>query len=63
MCAPWFQVIASLNDSDLGSKTDPAVDVLLEARISRPLRAIPVEPRASIDCDVTVPESETPTGS
>ena len=33
------------------------------ARISSPLRAMPVLPRASIDDDVNVPDRETPTGS
>ena len=36
------------------------VDDALVARINRPLRAMPVLPRASIDDDVNVPESETP---
>ena len=63
MCAPFVQVSASLKDSERGSKIEPVVDEALVARISRPLRAMPVVPRASIDDEVTVPESETPTGS
>ena len=63
MCAPRVQVSASLNESDVGSKTEPVVDDALVARISRPLRAMPVLPRASIDDEVNVPDSDTPTGS
>ena len=63
MCAPLDHVNALLNESDRGSKIDPVVDDALVARISSPLRAMPVEPRASIDCEVTVPDSDTPTGS
>ena len=57
------QVSASLKDSDSGSKTEPVVDEALVARMSRPLRAMPVVPRASIDDDVKLPDSDTPTGS
>ena len=63
VCAPLVQVVASLNESDRGSKSEPVVEEALVARISRPLRAMPVVPRASIDDEVTVPDSETPTGS
>ncbi len=63
VCAPLLQVSALLNDSERGSKTEPVVDDALVARISRPLRAMPVVPRASIDDEVTVPDSDTPTGS
>ena len=63
MCAPRVQVVALLNDSERGSKTEPVVVDAMVARISRPLRAMPVVPRASIDDDVNVPDSETPTGS
>src|SRR6188474_2914124 len=63
VCAPLDQVRLLLNDSERGSKMEPMVDDALVARISRPLRAIPVVPRASIDCEVTVPDSETPVGS
>ncbi len=55
--------MASLNDSDSGSKSEPVVVEALVARISRPLRAMPVLPRASIDDEVKVPDSDTPTGS
>ena len=54
---------ALLNESDIGSKTEPVVVDALVARISRPLRAMPVLPRASIDDEVNVPDSDTPTGS
>ena len=63
VCAPRVQVSASLNESERGSKIEPVVDEALVARISRPLRAMPVVPRASIDDEVTVPDSDTPTGS
>ena len=53
----------SLNDSDIGSKIEPVVDEALVARMSRPLRAMPVVPRASMDEDVKVPDNETPVGS
>ena len=54
---------ASLNEIDRGSKIEPVVDAALVARISRPLRAMPVVPRASIDDEVNEPDSETPGGS
>ena len=54
---------ASLKDSEFGVKIEPIVDDALDARMSSPLRAMPVVPRASIDDEVTVPESDTPTGS
>ncbi len=57
------QVVALLNESDIGSKSEPTVVEALVARMSRPLRAMPVVPRASIDDEVKVPESETPIGS
>ena len=60
---PFVHVSASLNESEYGLKIEPVVDEALVARISRPLRAMPVVPRASIDDDVTVPDSDTPTGS
>ena len=63
VCAPAVQVVALLNESDIGSKSEPVVDDALVARISRPLRAMPVLPRASMDDEVNVPESDTPTGS
>jgi hypothetical protein len=63
VCAPRANVIVSLSDSDIGSKLEPVVDEALVARINRPLRAMPVLPRASIDDEVNVPESDTPTGS
>ena len=62
-CAPLLQVSVSLNDSELGSKIEPVVDAALVARISRPLRATPVVPRASIDEELTVPDSDTWIGS
>ncbi len=58
--APPVQVVALLNESDIGSKSEPVVVDALVARMSRPLRAMPVLPRASIDDDVKVPESDTP---
>ena len=61
--APRVHVIALLNESDIGSNDRAAVVDALVARISRPLRAMPVVPRASIDDEVNVPESDTPTGS
>ena len=63
VCAPRVHVSASLNDIERGSNTEPVVDEALVARISRPLRAMPVVPRASIDDEVNVPDSDTPTGS
>src|SRR5262245_14871747 len=63
VCFPRVQVTASLNDSERGSNSEPIVDEALVARISNPLRAMPVVPRASIDDDVKVPLRETPTGS
>jgi hypothetical protein len=63
VCVFFVQVAASLNEMDRGLKFDPVVDEALDARISRPLRATPVVPRASMLEDVTVPESETPTAS
>ncbi len=61
--APAVQVVALLNASDIGSKSEPTVVDALVARMSRPLRAMPVVPRASIDDEVKLPESETPVGS
>ena len=63
MCDPRVTVSASLNDSEFGVKVEPIVDDALDARMRSPLLAMPVVPRASIDEEVTVPESETPTGS
>ena len=63
VCGPRVQVSASLIDTERGSKTEPVVDAALDARISRPLRAMPVLPRASMLDEVTVPESDTPSGS
>ena len=63
MWAPRVQVVALLNASDIGSKSEPTVVEALVARMSRPLRAMPVVPRASIDDEVKLPESETPVGS
>ncbi len=63
VCAPAVQVVALLNESDIGSKSEPVVDDALVARISSPLRAMPVFPRASMDDEVKVPDSDTPTGS
>ena len=63
MCRPVFHVVALANDSDLGSKMDPVVDDALVARMSNPLRAMPVVPRASIEDEVKLPESDTPVGS
>ena len=57
------KVTVSCNEIERGLNTEPVVDEALEARISKPLRAMPVLPRASIDDDVNVPDSETPTGS
>ena len=61
--APRVQVRASASEIERGLKRLPLVEALLVARISRPLRAMPVEPRASIDWDVTVPDNETCVGS
>jgi hypothetical protein len=63
VCAPRVHVSASLNEIERGSKIEPVVDALLVARIKRPLRAMPVVPRASMEDDVTVPDSDTPAGS
>ena len=63
VCDPLFHTSESLIDSDIGSNDEPVVDEALVARINRPLRAMPVLPRASIDDEVNVPESETPSGS
>ena len=63
VCAPRVHVSASLKDSEFGVKVEPVVDDALDARMRRPLLAMPVVPRASMDEEVTVPESETPTGS
>ena len=46
-----------------GSNIEPVVVDAEVARIRRPLRAMPVLPRASIDDEVNVPDSDTPTGS
>jgi hypothetical protein len=63
VCLPVFNVRASTNDNERGLNTDPVVEPALEARISSPLRAMPLVPRASMEEEVTVPDSETPTGS
>ena len=63
VCAPREIVNALLMAIERGSYDCPLVEALLVARTSRPLRATPVVPRASIDCDVTVPESDTCVGS
>ena len=60
---PRVQVVALLIEIDRGSNTEPVVVDAEVARISRPLRAMPVLPRASIDAEVNVPDNETPTGS
>ena len=60
---PRVQVVALLSESERGSKNEPVVVDAEVARISRPLRAMPVLPRASIDDEVNVPDSDTPTGS
>ena len=43
-----------------GSKIEPVVVDAEVARISRPLRAIPVDPRAPIEDDVNVPDRDPP---
>ena len=63
VCAPRDQVVALLIENELGSNSDPVVVEALVARMSSPLRAIPVLPRASIDDEVKVPDSATPSGS
>src|SRR5215207_888811 len=63
VCAPRVHVSVSLNESESGVKREPVVDDALDARISSPLRAMPVVPRASMLDEVTVPDSDTPTGS
>jgi hypothetical protein len=54
---PRVHVTVSLREMERGSKSEPVVDDALEARIRRPLRAMPVVPRASIEDEVNVPES------
>src|SRR6187200_469654 len=56
---PRATVTASLSEIDRGSYAWPLVEALLVARIRSPLRATPVVPLASIDCEVTVPDSDT----
>ena len=63
VCPPRVSVSASLSEIERGLYAWPFVEALLVARTSRPLRAMPVVPRASIDCEVTVPESDTCVGS
>jgi len=63
VCGPRVHVSESATDIERGSNTDPVVDAALEARINRPLRAMPVVPRASMLDEVTVPDSDTPSGS
>ena len=63
VCAPRVSVAALANESDRGSNFEPMVEDALVARISSPLRAMPVVPRASIDDEVNAPDSDTPVGS
>src|SRR5262245_56496566 len=59
VCGPRVNVSASLSEIERGSYAWPLVEALLVARTSRPLRAMPVVPRASIDDELTVPDNET----
>ena len=63
MWPPREYVSVSLSAIESGSNAEPTVDAALVARMSNPLRAMPLVPRASMEDDVTVPERETPTGS
>ena len=63
VCLPRVSVTESLSESECGLYACPLVEALLVARTSSPLRATPVVPRASADCEVTVPDSDTCVGS